>query len=555
MQKQSLSIMKNKDIYFRLASLVCLAIIPLYPNVAYALTNCTGLSYMLTGLIFSFPIIALMVLVRHKWLYCALTSLLTILALTDLTMVDLYKDFLLPGGIISTIKTNPQEASEFYHTNLREVFHWIPLIFICLAACILYKPSSNRKISAYISFTLLLIAPLFVSYKLFGFYKSQITLRYYVNNRIWNRPPYNVPFQCLNAHKSLQRKKQWENMKNISMEASRTIVPERQKEIYIFAIGESLRYDNVSLNKKYRRSTTPQLESKEDNIMIFDNYYSQACLTMYSVPQLVTRATPDNYELNYAERSIIEPYRECGFKVFTIVSSTNLLSYETYLSDGVDSLIIVPNVVENGEIISGDKTMIHIVDSLANEHDKLFIMMQFMGNHSFFTNYEKEYERYNPNSNNCSDDLVRDSTMLINAYDNSILYTDYILSAIIDQINRPNTVSAFMFVSDHGEDIANGGAGHGGNCTPKIEEYHVPFIFWWSDSYQCVYANKVSYAKSRKQAKLNGDNIYYTLCDLADIQVAEHYNKPSWSVLSPAFEEHERLILVPDGVTCIHPDN
>ena len=53
---------------------------------------------------------------------------------------------------------------------------------------------------------------------------------------------------------------------------------------------------------------------------------------------------------------------------------------------------------------------------------------------------------------------------------------------------------------------------------------------------------------------LIGDNIYYTLCDLADIQLADQYNHPSWSVLSPSFEEHERLILVPDGVTCIHPD-
>ncbi len=343
-------------------------------------------------------------------------------------------------------------------------------------------------------------------------------------------------------------------MKNINMGAHRTIVPSDQKEIYIFAIGESLRYDNVSLNGKYHRSTTPRLEAKESNIMISDDYFSQACLTMYSVPQLITRATPDNYELNYAERSIVEPFRECGFNVFTVVSNTNLLSYEKYLSDGVDSLIIVPNVVKDGKILSGDKTMIHIVDSLVQHHDKLFIMMQFLGNHSFFTNYEKEFELYNPNSNNCSADMVRDSTMLINAYDNSILYTDYILSSIIEKIDRPNTTSAFIFVSDHGESIGHGGARHGGNCAPVICEYHVPFIFWWSDSYNFLYADKVSNAQSHKQAKLNGDNIYYTLYDLADIQLSEQYNNLAWSVLSSSFIEHKRLILVPDGVTCIHPD-
>ena len=275
--------MRKKDILFRAVSLVCLAVTPLYPNIAYALTNSLGVSYMFTGLIFAIPVIALIALVRQKWIYCVLTSILTILAITDLTMVDLYKDYLLPGGIISTIKTNPQEASEFYRTNFREVFHWIPLILICIASCTLYKPSSNSKLSVFISLAALLIAPIFVGYKLVWFYKGQITLRYYVDNRIWNRPPYNVPFQCINAHTSLQRRKQWENMKNIDMGATRAIVPEDKKEIYIFAVGESLRYDNVSLNKKYRRSTTPRLEARENNIMIFDDYYSQACLTMYSV--------------------------------------------------------------------------------------------------------------------------------------------------------------------------------------------------------------------------------------------------------------------------------
>lgn len=544
----------TKNSLFRLTSLVCLAIIPLYPNVAYAIVNHAGISYVVTGLIFSLPVIALATLAKRKWVFCIFAVLLTLLALTDLTMVDLYKDYLLPGGIISTLKTNPQEATEFYQTNIREILRWIPLILMCLVCCYCYTPSTNRRTSIYLTAALLLVAPAFVTYKLYGHYRGKITLRYYVDNRIWNRPPYNVPFQCINAHKNLKRKTLWENMKNIDMGAVRGKIPTNVKEIYIFAIGESLRYDNVSLNRIYDRTTTPRLEAKEANLMLFDNYYSQACLTMFSVPQLVTRATPDNFELNYAERSVIEPFRECGFKTFSIVNNGNLLSYEKYLSDGVDSLIVVPNIVKNGEILSGDKTIIRIVDSLAEQHDKLFIMMQFMGNHSFFTNYEKGFEVYNPNSNNCPQSMIRDSLMLINAYDNSILYTDYILSSIIEKITRPNTISAFMFVSDHGEAICNGGAGHGGNCAPTIQEYHVPFIFWWSDKYKEFYPEKVSNALALKGAKLNGDNIYYTLCDLADIQLDEQFWNSSWSVLSNSFTEHERLILVPDGVTCIYPD-
>ena len=147
--------------------------------------------------------------------------------------------------------------------------------------------------------------------------------------------------------------------------------------------------------------------------------------------------------------------------------------------------------------------------------------------------------------------MIRDSMMLINAYDNSILYTDYILASLIETINRPNTVSAFMFVSDHGEAIGNGGAGHGGNCSPIKCEYHVPYIFWWSEEYASFYPNKIRQAKANKKARINGDCMYYTLCDMADITLSEQYSQPTWSVLSERFAEHPRLVLVPDGKTCI----
>ncbi len=390
--------MKTKDLLLRSASLLLSALILLYPNVAYCLANSSGVSYIVTGVIFLLPMVALVALIPQKWLYCVIASLLTIVSITDLTMVDLYKDYLLAGGIISVIKTNPQEAYEFYHTNLGEVFHWIPLIVLCVASCLLYrKPVSVRNTLFGIAFAFLVPAA-FITYKLNVFYHNNpLTLRYYMDNRVWNRPPYNVYYQSWNAYIDLQRRKRRSEPQN--MGAHRSLQTDKQ-EIYVFAIGESLRYDNISLNGKYHRSTTPRLEALQ-NLVLYDDYYSQACLTMYSVPQLVSRATPDNFELNYTERSIVEPFRECGFKVFTVVSQTNLLSYEKYLSDGVDSLIIVPNIVKDGEILSGDKTIVHVIDSLAQQHDKLFVMTQFLGNHSFFSNYEKEFEWYNPNSNNC----------------------------------------------------------------------------------------------------------------------------------------------------------
>lgn len=546
----SKSILKlSKTNLLWLTSIVCMTLVLLYPNITFATVRDTGITYVVTSLIFLIPVAILIALSPKKWLFCSSVMFFAFLSMIDQGMIDLYGDYLLPGGIISTIKTNPQEASEFYQTNVGEILNLMPLLCLGILSCICYqKPKFTYK--RWFAIGLLLLIPCcFVTYKIRLSYHNSITLRYYVHHRILNRTPYNVFYQSWNTHIDLKHRRQAEHMKDIDMGAQRQAIPP-QKEIYVFGIGESLRYDNLSLNGQYNRTTTPRLEAL-DNLMLFDNYYSQACLTMFSVPQLVTRATPDNFELNFAERSIIEPFRECGFKVLTIVNSTNLLSYERYLSNGVDSLIIVPNIANGRNITSGDKTMVQVLDSLVNVHDKLFVMMEFMGNHSFFTNYEQEYEVYNPNSNNCASDMIRDSMMLINAYDNSILYTDYILASLIETINRPNTVSAFMFVSDHGEAIGNGGAGHGGNCSPIKCEYHVPYIFWWSEEYASFYPNKIRQAKANKKARINGDCMYYTLCDMADITLSEQYSQPTWSVLSERFAEHPRLVLVPDGKTCI----
>ena len=532
-------------------SVVALLCIILIPNIVYAIIHDAGISYIITSTIFALPIIGFASLIHKRWIYCILLGLITIFSIIDLSMVDIYRDYLLPGGIISTIKTNNQEAREFYLTNINEILRWIPLLLLAVCSGVSFRVHRGKRFRVILVAICLLLPSAFVTGKIVYSYDSAITLRYYVNNRILNRPPYNVIYQTINAVKELNKRKMILRANLVDLGAQRDVVS--NKEVYILAIGESLRYDNLSLNGVYPRSTTPKLE-RMDNLLLFHDYYSQACLTMYSVPQLITRATPEDYDLSFQERSIIEPFRECGFKTYTIVSSTNLLAYEKYLSSGVDSLIIVSNVVDKGEIISGDKSMAAIVDSLITQHDKVFIMMQFYGNHSFFTNYEPEFDVYKPNINTCTEDEKQLSdSLLINAYDNSILYTDYILESIINAINKKDVTSAMLFVSDHGEYITKDGAGHGGNCKPYKEEYHVPLIFWWSEAYDLQYPEKVEEATKNTYAKINGDNVFYSVCDMADIVIDSIYNEPTWSIFSSKFKEHTRFILMPDGKTTIQP--
>ncbi len=186
-----------------MVSLLLLGIIMNYPNAVYAWDKGLPASYLITSVLYVLPLVALFLFVQRRWLYCVLVAVVTLGSIIDLTMVDLYGDYLLPGAIISTLKTNSQEASEFFHTNLLEALHWIPLIVLCGLACVCYRTLKIRlSLKCIVLAASLGVPTAFVAYKLLVYYSDDArTLRFFVDTHIWNRTPYNCTFQIISAKK------------------------------------------------------------------------------------------------------------------------------------------------------------------------------------------------------------------------------------------------------------------------------------------------------------------------------------------------------------------
>ena len=527
----------------------------LYPNIAYYSTQDAGISYLLTSVLYALPLWALLCFVRNKWLYNIIIVIVTICTLLEFTMVMLFDNYVVSGNILAILNTDSSEGGEFIKANAHVCWQWIPIIALSLLAGLSYDKNQSCKLRT--KLILLLIALVmpssFIYYKLNGVYKgeSELTYNYFIPTRVLNRPPYNIPYQIHNIVKIQQVKKCIEEANNFTFNATKKSSDKR--EIHVLAVGESMRYQNLSLNG-YDRSTTPLLDSMK-NIISFENYYSSACLTMFSVPQVVTRATPLTYELNYKERGVAQAFKEAGFKVFVLVSGKNLLSYETYLTNGRDSLIVLDTVV-NEEEVSGDRDIVGKMDSLIKSTDEnLFFILQFKGNHHPYTNFEKDFDRWKPNFKSASlDERVGIDSLYINAYDNSILYQDWILSNIINKINISDVVASFTLVSDHGENVTATGGGHGGDCSPIKTEYHVPFVFWCSEDLKELYSQKIENAVKRKSARLSSDNIFYSVCDIAGIEIDSTFSIKDYSVFSDNFVEHDRYVLLPDGINYIKVD-
>ena len=526
-------------------------ILALYPNFAYLLTQDVGSSYLLTSLLYALPLLSLLLIIRNKIVFYSIVVLVTICTLLEYTMVMLFDNYVVAGNILAILMTDTTEGTEFIQANAHICWQWIPVLILSVLSIYLYNVNARRNIKICILFILvsIILPSVLVKNKINNSYKNKLTYEYFIPTRILNRPPYNVPYQIYNIVKIQQVKKSIKEAEDFTFKASKQVGDKR--EIHVLAIGESMRFDKLSLNG-YNRKTTPLLDNT-NNLISFNNYYSTACLTMFSVPQIVTRATPLDYELNYKEKGIVQAFKDVGFKTYVIVAGGNLLSYEKYLTQGTDSLIILPNRMVGSEEVSGDRDIVVKMDSLIkSSDDNIFFIVEFKGNHHPYTNYESNYDIWKPNFKTSAN--VKSDSLYINAYDNSILYQDWILSGIIDKIKQQNTVSTFTFVSDHGENITSTGGGHGGDCSPIKTEYHVPFLFWYSDTYASNFPKKVELVKSRKEVRLNADNIFYSVCDVAGINLDSIYSHTDYSIFSEDFEEHERYVLLPDGINYIMVD-
>jgi len=497
----------------------------------------TDFSYLITSLVISLPAAFLIAAIRNKWVFIIVFTILLLGSLTELVMVRGFHSYIISGNIIAALTTNHQESSSFAKNNLAVLLYFLPVIIAySIAIWIHSKTVMNTKLQLIGLCTSIVLALGYIIYKQVYFYHGSLTNRYYIEKNILTRPPYNMFFQMTKAIKAERRRKFIKDSEGFSFGATRG---ENQlcNEIYILGIGESMTYSHISLNNQYVRETMPRLKAL-DNIVSYSNYYSGACLTMYSVPQIVTRATPKEYVLNFKEKSIVQPFKETGFKTYAIVCG-NLLGYETYLTNGVDSLFQVER----------DLDIPYIIDSLSSIYPKTFFVTEFLGCHSYYHNYEKEFDIFHPNIN--SDPDIKSDSLYINAYDNTILYADYVLSEIIRVIDKPNTSATLTFVSDHGEVIDSKGGGHGGDCSPKKEEYHVPLIIWYSSTYSELFPDKVTDMISHKDMPVCCDNIFYSTCDMADIQLGEQYCNLEYSIFSPMWSKHKRYVLLPDGINAL----
>jgi len=443
---------------------------------------------------------------------------------------------------LNVVTTNVSEAGEVLNSL------WPSIILVC----ILYIPATiiagrewKRKIYLDYSFrrlaTLFGVLLLVFTYGLSFFAKNVNTERYSYYEDVY---PVNVLYNLDFAiNKWKKNNKYPETSKNFSFNAKRDTSSYGNREVYVMVIGETSRADNWELYG-YEKQTNPCLKQQQ-GLIHFQDAITQSNTTHKSVSIMLSQASAENYNVIYDQKSIIEAFKEVGFTTVFLSNQGINHSFTEYFAKEADISLNIRSVDDLGikTVNNYDEALLplfkHYLDSVSGN---MFFVLHTYGSHfNYKERYPDEFSMFKPD--NVTGIRRSDKEALVNAYDNTILYTDYVLSSFIDSLKDTNTISALLFASDHGEDLLDDGRMRFLHASPNPTYYQlkIPMLIWFSDQYKSVFPEKAKAAYDNRNKPVATNAIFHTLLDIASINT--NYTDEDLSLVGEHFKAVKRMYL------------
>jgi glucan phosphoethanolaminetransferase (alkaline phosphatase superfamily) len=320
----------------------------------------------------------------------------------------------------------------------------------------------------------------------------------------------------------------------------------KMSQVVVMVIGESSRYDRWSVNG-YKRDTNPLLE-KEPNLVSLSNVITAVSATRLSVPVIISRKpATQSLKAGFSEKSFLTAFKEAGFKTYWLSNQMSFGQFDTPISVFAKEADVTQFLNLGGftNQSSYDQILLDPLKIAINDPaPKKLIVLHTLGNHwNYSHRYPKEFDKWQPSLFGIDNPAYTDlkwKPQLNNSYDNSILYTDWILEQVINTLKDSKQLTSMMYFADHGQTLYDGActlAFHGHNTQ---YEFHIPALVWYSDLYKDTYPIKIERLLRNRKAKLSTENVFHTLLDMADIRYPTE--RLDWSFLSPKFKTHKRYV-------------
>jgi glucan phosphoethanolaminetransferase (alkaline phosphatase superfamily) len=161
---------------------------------------------------------------------------------------------------------------------------------------------------------------------------------------------------------------------------------------------------------------------------------------------------------------------------------------------------------------------------LARKDPRVFIVLHTMGGHQHYSErYPPEFNHFGSRGTRMNSHVLHvavskeDAEDLTNSYDNSVLYTDWLLSQLIGVLRDTHAVTSLFYVSDHGENGADASFMPFDHGAVSADVMHVPFFIWLSPEYRQHRSLKAAALASHLDTPCSSDSTFHTIIDMAGL--------------------------------------
>ena len=274
----------------------------------------------------------------------------------------------------------------------------------------------------------------------------------------------------------------------------------------IVVIGESASRNYMKVyTPNFIYEDTPWLSSKlgDEHFFIFQNTYSSWTQTVQTLERALTEKSQYNDKEFYDSASIIDVAKKAGYKTYWFSNQGRYGQFDS-------AITLVAKTADVAEWTDDSYTFTDKYDGVlldflrnVNPLENNFIVLHMMGSHIYYNNrYPSEFARFKSEDESSMTSLA--------SYANSILYSDYILSAIFDYAQKNLRLQAMVYFSDHGENIE---ISHNPDVF-SFDMVRIPFWIYVSDEYTANLPDRAAVLRSRRKEYFTNDMMYDTVSGL-----------------------------------------
>ena len=407
--------------------------------------------------------------------------------------------------IIALAQTNGAEGAEFFVSNVN--YKWLlALLFLIAVIFINCKAYENltcdpkAKVTTSFSIAIILIGSIFLAIPRIDYLPFAVV-------KVTSRQLDNF---------ALYKQQKGVRLQKLSTLTSLKLNPDVDKDgnLFVLVIGESQSASHIQAYG-YQKATTPKLVErlKEPNHLLFNNVFSSWPQTVQALSYALTNANQYNQVEVSDAYSLIEIARAVGFDTYWLSNQRKYGMYETPIT--VISSTANHEIWTNGsakmEGVFFDEELVNRLPKVDPNKNTL-IIIHLMGSHQKYEKrVPKEFRQFTG-----ADEVVA-------SYDNSILYTDYVVDEIYNKAKKNPAFKALVYFSDHGEEPHVVGGHDPVNVTYQMLK--VPLFVYLSDSYRKNHLNLFESLKTNEHKYFSNDLIFDLMVSLMRIEGVPNFEE------------------------------